>query len=52
MTEEEATAFEQYPLFGMIVKMRKWDEQAKIEGKALPDLEHYKDMMIRHLTTI
>jgi len=52
MTEEEATAFEQYPLFGMIVKMRKWDEQAKIEGKPLPDLEHYKDMMIRHLTTI
>ena len=52
MTEEEATAFEQYPLFVMIVKMRKWDEQAKIEGKPLPDLEHFKDMMIRHLTTI
>lgn len=52
MTEEEAKAFEQYPLFETIVKMRKWDEQAKIEGKPLPDLEHYRQMMFRHLTTI
>jgi len=51
MTEEEAAAFEQYPLFGLIVKMRKWDEQAKIEHKPLPDLERYRDMMYRHLTS-
>lgn len=49
MTEEEAAAFEQYPLFELIVKMRKWDEQAKIEHKPLPDLERYRDMMYRHL---
>ena len=52
MTEEEAAAFEQYPLFGLIVKMRKWDEQAKIEHKPLPDLEHYREMMYRHLTSV
>lgn len=49
MTEEEASAFEQYPLFDLIIKMRKWDEQAKIEQKPLPDLRRYKGMMVRHL---
>ena len=50
MTEEEATAFEQYPLFELIIKMRTWDEEAKVEHKPLPDLEHYRQMMLRHLT--
>src|SRR5579871_393429 len=42
MTPEEAEAFEQYPLFPLIIQMRKWDEQAKIEQKPLPDLGHYR----------
>lgn len=50
MTEDEAAAFEQYPLFNLIIQMRKWDEQAKIENKPLPDLQHYRDMMLHHLT--
>ena len=49
MTEEEADAFEQYPLFNLIIQIRKWDEQAKIEHKPLPDLQHYRRMMLRHL---
>ncbi len=49
MTYEEADAFEQYPLFTLIIQMRKWDEQAKIEHKPLPDLQHYRRMMLRHL---
>src|ERR1700734_2638176 len=36
MQEEEAAAFEQYPLFGLIIQMRKWDEEAKIEHIPLP----------------
>jgi phosphonate degradation associated HDIG domain protein len=52
MTEAEAAAFEQYPLFALIIKMRSWDEEAKIEHKPLPDLEHYRQMMLRHLTSI
>jgi predicted HD phosphohydrolase len=51
MTEEEAAAFEQYPLFDLIIKMRKWDEEAKIEQKPLPDLQHYRQMMVHHLET-
>ncbi|HET6254143.1 MAG TPA: HD domain-containing protein [Puia sp.] len=51
MTEEEAAAFEQYPLFDLIIRMRNWDEQAKIEHHPLPDLQHYRDMMLHHLQT-
>ena len=51
MTREEAEAFEQYPLFPLIIQMRRWDEQAKIENKPLPDLQHYRQMMLRHLRT-
>jgi 2-amino-1-hydroxyethylphosphonate dioxygenase (glycine-forming) len=49
MTEDEASAFEQYPLFALIIKMRNWDEQAKIEHQPLPDLQHYRQMMLHHL---
>ncbi|MBS1606738.1 MAG: HD domain-containing protein, partial [Bacteroidetes bacterium] len=50
MTEDEAAAFEQYPLFGLIIQMRKWDELAKIENKPLPDLQRYRAMMFQHLS--
>ena len=50
MTEEEAAAFEQYPLFRLIIQMRKWDELAKIENKPLPDLQHYRAMILHHLS--
>ncbi len=49
MTVDEAAAFEQYPLFTLIIQMRKWDEEAKIEHKPLPDLQHYRQMILRHL---
>jgi phosphonate degradation associated HDIG domain protein len=49
MTSEEAGAFEQYPLFNLIIRMRNWDEQAKIEQQPLPDLKHYREMMLHHL---
>ena len=50
MTSEEAAAFEQYPLFSLIIQMRKWDELAKIENKPLPDLQHYRAMILHHLS--
>lgn len=49
MQEEEALAFEQYPLFELIIKMRHWDEEAKIEGLPVPDLAKYHGMIVRHL---
>ena len=52
MTAEEATAFEQYPLFNLIIRMRKWDEEAKIEHQPMPDLQHYRNMILHHLQTV
>ena len=49
MTEDEANAFEQYPLFKLIIQMRLWDELAKIENRALPDLQIYRNMILNHL---
>ena len=51
MTKEEADAFEQYPLFNLIIRMRNWDEQAKIEHQPLPDLQRFRQMMVHHLET-
>jgi len=49
MEKDEAEAFEKYPLFDLIIKMRRWDEQAKVEHKALPNLDHYRKMILHHL---
>ena len=49
MAQDEAEAFEQYPLFDLIIKMRRWDEEAKIENMPVPNLEYYKSMMVMHL---
>lgn len=49
MEKDEAEAFEQYPLFDLIIRLRKWDEEAKIESLPIPPLSHYRDMMSRHL---
>lgn len=51
MSEEEASAFEQYPLFSLIVKMRLWDEAAKDTDVASGDLSLYREKMIKHLTS-
>ena len=49
MTEAEAKAFEQNPLKNLIIKMRTWDEEAKEIGVPVPDLQVYREMMVRHL---
>ena len=49
MTTEEAEAFEKDPLFSEIILMRKWDEQAKTQGKPIPDLSHFHELIVRHL---
>lgn len=51
MPEDEALAFEHYPLFSLIIQMRRWDEEAKVEHKPLPDLSHYRQMIFNHLQT-
>jgi 2-amino-1-hydroxyethylphosphonate dioxygenase (glycine-forming) len=49
MSLEEATTFESDDLFPLYIKMRQWDEDAKIEHQSLPPIEKYKEMMIQHL---
>ena len=51
MTIEEANAFEKDPLFSEIILMRRWDEQAKIQDKPMPDLSQFHDMIVHHLVS-
>lgn len=49
MTLEEAMLFELNDLFDLHIKLRRWDEKAKLEKQPEPSLQKYKDMAIRHL---
>lgn len=49
MNTKEAMAFKNDELFPLYIKMRQWDEAAKIENQNLPGIEKYKEMMVRHL---
>lgn len=49
MEEAEAKAFEADPLFDLYIRMRTWDEAAKIEGKPLPELEELKQKLTQYI---
>src|SRR5687768_17121089 len=42
MTYQEAAVFETDPLFQLYIKIREWDDKAKLMNKPLPPLEKYK----------
>jgi phosphonate degradation associated HDIG domain protein len=50
--EEQADEFAQRPFAEDAVRLRRWDDLAKVEGKATPDLNHYlrivERVMLRH----
>ena len=48
MTEQEATTFEDMPLFSTYLKMREWDDKAKEVDFTYPSVEKYKEMAMRH----
>jgi len=50
MIAEEAIAFEEDDLFDIYVSIRRWDDLAKKTQYPLPELSHYKQMMIEHLS--
>lgn len=52
MTAEEAAAFEADPLFELHIKLRRWDEGAKLEHQPLQPMLYYESMMVRHLQQI
>ena len=49
MTQDEAISFESHPLFDLHIKLRRWDEKAKLENQPLPSLDKYESMIIHHL---
>jgi len=44
-TEAEALAFEQRPFAREAVRLRRWDDLAKVPGMRVPGLEHYRAMI-------
>lgn len=49
MSAAEAAEFEQNPDAGLIVRMREWDDQAKVAHRPVGSLDHLKRMALRHL---
>ena len=50
MNENEAKDFKKDEWFPLYITLRGWDEKAKDENVPLPPLDHYRAMMINHLT--
>ncbi|MGO4882896.1 MAG: phosphonate degradation HD-domain oxygenase [Bryobacteraceae bacterium] len=44
-TEAEARTFEQQPFAREAVRLRRWDDLAKVPGMRVPGLEHYRAMI-------
>jgi phosphonate degradation associated HDIG domain protein len=42
---EESTAFEENPHARDAVRLRRWDDEAKIPGLAVPPVEHYRPIL-------
>ena len=51
MNDGEALAFEQHPLFELMIKMRQWDDEAKVEHMEIGSLEKYHHMIVNHLVS-
>lgn len=49
MNDDEAHAFEADPLFDLYIRMRYWDEAAKIEGKPVVNLETIKEKLNKYI---
>jgi len=49
MDDAEAKQFEADNLYLLFIKIREWDDKAKIEKVRLPSLEIYKQMAFQHL---
>jgi len=49
MDAAEAKAFEEDPMFDLMVQMRLWDDEAKIQNLPVGNLESIKEKIIKHL---
>ena len=48
-TDDEVEAFEKNPHYQDAVRLRRWDDQAKVAGLDVPDLAHYRSVLERVL---
>ncbi|MXN78155.1 phosphohydrolase [Burkholderia sp. 4701] len=48
-SDTEAEAFLQRPYAEDALRLRRWDDTAKVEGKATPDLGHYMEIVARQV---
>jgi putative nucleotidyltransferase with HDIG domain len=49
MSAKEIQEFESHENFENLLKLRAWDDQAKIKGLRVPDLDSYNDLVASHL---
>lgn len=49
MEAGEAAAFEADPLFDLYIRMRRWDEAAKVEHQPVPDIDVFRKKAMAHL---
>jgi phosphonate degradation associated HDIG domain protein len=49
MNAVEAAGFEEDPLFELYIKMRQWDEAAKVEHQRVPDIKLFHMKAVAHL---
>lgn len=47
LTPEEAAEFEHHPYYREAVRLRHWDDEAKIAGLAVPDIDSYRGLLER-----
>ena len=45
MNKEEAECFEKSELFSLSLKLREYDDKAKVKGKQINNLKHYEEML-------
>lgn len=51
MSEQEAVEFEKHPDAELFIRLRYWDDQAKVTNVSVQDLQHLKLLAIKHLYT-
>ena len=49
MSPEEQRAFDRDPLREAKLRLRAWDEEAKVPGRETPGLDHYRALLEAHL---
>lgn len=47
MDASEAALFEKDPLFKECMQLRRWDDESKVSGLVVPDMNSYRDMIAR-----